>query len=1303
MTPSPHTRELVVVLPADEGTPLMSSKGGGLTKVGPGGDTNKAIHEDQRIALHLFLEAKTLAGATYEKFTICLIVLSVLTFVLSSVFVAEYNPTSPYPAMCGKVCDAIWFGNKKDNALAFLGIGSTSIVELLVVGIFSIDYLLRFYTADLDNVKFVGVRGRLRYIVTFFSLVDLASTVPFYVDAFILTHMEFAASNFLRMFRLLRMMKAGKYDTAFSLIDDVLYAQKAMLGTAAFVGMTVWGVLSSFYYIVERENPNMIYCGAAPGCDDVDTSLCVTDEWGLVDCTDGGCPSGTDGQEVCWNLYRSIVSSSFWTLIELFGEFPLIDMHSTPWGRVLGTFTAVFAVAVFALPVGVLASGFEDQIAKRHAAEKAAAAAMGGHEEVPIEAEEVVMGGPSLRGRVYDFLHRKSSHTAELFVRFTRILIICCALSFVVDSVFGYTHHHSKPPSVNFGVHHILVGIQLIAAFVFAVEYGLKMFSAGENPKYAGLHGLFTYQCEFHRIIDFLSIIPYFVGMILFPASPAPSFFLLLRIFHFEQCSDSFTVFDDIIIDNLDVLSVTGFAAGLLWIFFSSVLYFTERDNPDEEMAGWYSNIPNSMWMTMLNLSGECPLANYTTPGKIIIGIIGLFATAIFGVPIGILGAGFEELIAEKYEDKPDEDETTELPQAPRNTVGGVPKFCYDFVNGEGSKVAETFEVGIFFLIGLTVTLGVIQTVPEWKDVGSTFEWVAVIIFTVEYIMRFIGSVADPEFAMGSSGYSNPIVARLNYLISFYSIIDLLAILPFYYAYANPNSWIDQHDEYLRMIRLLRLLKLEKYVPSISLLDDVFRLKKDILTVAGYAALTLWFLFTGAMYIAERHDHAIDIDPVPLYGCTGECSMSDRYKTYFTALPLTGIHLTGDFPLVEYGGLGRVILFFAVLAAVGVVAIPSGVIASGFAEIVESKLKSQCPEKTEKTENTNAGDDWFDIQREALNGVPPPPSQFGHDVDALQFNVLWYLEGKEDEITGEHSRTGFSKVGRIVFFMMIVTNVVAVVLESIPEIDKSVGNKSGNFFDLFEAWSVLYFTFEYFLRLFSSGKNRDALYSPWIYARTFFGLVDLLTILPWYIQILFIATGVSQSQDTAKIFRVVRIFRLLQLEDFVPAFSKLDNVFRATKDILKATGLMAMIVWVGCAALFFILEQNNPNFRECDDSVPLKATKKGPGCFDFTTAAECNAFYGADMCTQTAFQNMPQSLYYVAVFLGGEWGVVDFTVGGKLVCMFLCIAGIALYSIPVGALFDAFGAVIGLAEEEENEDTEEEDGALDEAVVGVMT
>ena len=40
-------------------------------------------------------------------------------------------------------------------------------------------------------------------------------------------------------------------------------------------------------------------------------------------------------------------------------------------------------------------------------------------------------------------------------------------------------------------------------------------------------------------------------------------------------------------------------------------------------------------------------------------------------------------------------------------------------------------------------------------------------------------------------------------------------------------------------------------------------------------------------------------------------------------------------------------------------------------------------------------------------------------------------------------------------------------------------------------------------------------------------------------------------------------------------------------------------------------------------------------------------------------------------------------------CMFLCVAGIAIYSIPVGTLFDSFGAVIGLAVEDDDDDEEE--------------
>ena len=51
--------------------------------------------------------------------------------------------------------------------------------------------------------------------------------------------------------------------------------------------------------------------------------------------------------------------------------------------------------------------------------------------------------------------------------------------------------------------------------------------------------------------------------------------------------------------------------------------------------------------------------------------------------------------------------------------------------------------------------------------------------------------------------------------------------------------------------------------------------------------------------------------------------------------------------------------------------------------------------------------------------------------------------------------------------------------------------------------------------------------------------------------------------------------------------------------------------------------------------------------------------------------------YYVSIFLGGEWGETDFTVGGKLVCIALVAIGIELYAIPISVLFDAFQDVLG--------------------------
>ena len=410
-----------------------------------------------------------------------------------------------------------------------------------------------------------------------------------------------------------------------------------------------------------------------------------------------------------------------------------------------------------------------------------------------------------------------------------------------------------------------------------------------------------------------------------------------------------------------------------------------------------------------------------------------------------------------------------------------------------------------------------------------------------------------------------------------------------------------------------------------------------------------------------------------------------------------GIHLTGDYPITTYDWPAKFVNFFMVVAAVGVVSIPSGLIASGFVEIVQSKNKSKKNKNAIATAGAVEGDDWYEEQYRALEGVAPPNSPFGPTVDNYQIAVNEFLNGTKDS-NGKTRFTPFAFCGRVFIFTVIIANIVAVMVESIPQIDKAVGNDPGNFFDVFEAISIAVFTLEYGSRLFCAPKNRESLYSSFIYAQTFFGIVDFLSTAPWYVEEILVGTGtIAAGGDVARVFRIFRIFRILQLEDFVTAFSKLDNVFRASTDVLKATGLLALIIWIGGGSLFFILEQNNPNWRQCDASIPLvsNTTSGIPGCFDFASTEECNEYYPG-MCDQKVFVNMPNTLYMTAVFLGGEWGVTDFTWAGRILCIMFCYVGIALYAIPAGTFFDKFGAVLGFDDDDDENEDDDDDEERDE-------
>jgi len=746
-------------------------------------------------------------------------------------------------------------------------------------------------------------------------------------------------------------------------------------------------------------------------------------------------------------------------------------------------------------------------------------------------------------------------------------------------------------------------------------------------------------------------------------------------MFKTKTFQDNFKIMASVVKAQANVFIITAYAAAILWVLFSALMYLSERGNPDKEVAMYYKSVPDAMWITLLNISGECPLAFYSIFGKVLLGIIGVFAVGFVAIPIGILGAGFQDYVEDKYEETPDSPQASPSARASQGSADfgeeeDMQKQVEDFIEGR-TYWGEWFEILILVLIFVTIVIAIATTVPGLGDDCNSglcilfriIEALATLIFTVEYGLRVFAATK-----------------RLEFIFSFYSLVDLLAIVPWYVVLFFPAGWVAQNDSVFKLFRILRLFKLDKFCPSLTLIDDVFRLERSALFVTGVIAIILWTLFGSLLYLAEYQDVTNEIDNMPQQGCMVNCTESVRYNNAFAAMPFAMIHLTGDFPIVEYSWAGRLICMAIVIVGVGIVSIPSGIIADGFVQVVTEKTKIG---KMRRESLRQYDKDLLELKD------TPAPREFESDkLDSLQTDINSFLNGSRSTKALDRQRSGTLNTSRTtsargiqrtflsmcfnrLVFALIILNVFCAMIESLPAVSK--GNLM--FFRVFEAFTVMVFTVEYLLRLFSVPKDKLHLYQRWCYVTTFFGIVDLLAIAPWYIQqIHYYLTG-SQSEETTAVFRMFRLFRLLELEHYMTAFTLLDNVFQRSSGIFIAAGLMALAIWITSAALFFMFETDNPNWCEewSDVKCELKLT---PDC----------------VCiSKTAFSSMPDTLYYVAIFLVGEWAVVDFTLPGKIICLWLCIVGIAIYAVPVGTLFDSFGAVLEDGLEALDEDDEDED------------
>jgi len=201
----------------------------------------------------------------------------------------------------------------------------------------------------------------------------------------------------------------------------------------------------------------------------------------------------------------------------------------------------------------------------------------------------------------------------------------------------------------------------------------------------------------------------------------------------------------------------------------------------------------------------------------------------------------------------------------------------------------------------------------------------------------------------------------------------------------------------------------------------------------------------------------------------------------------------------------------------------------------------------------------------------------------------------------------------VVLLGLIVGSIVAVALESV----NGIAARYGTILRTFEWTVTILFTIEYVLRLVSVRR-------PWRYARSFFGLVDLLAVLPTYLSL--VVAG-SQSLLVIRALRLLRVFRVLKLAQYVGEASLLMAAMRASgrKIVVFLLAVLTLVIIVG--STMYLVEGE-----------------------------------------ESGFTSIPQSVYWAIVTMTtvGYGDIAPQTVLGKIIASAVMVIGYGIIAVPTG-------------------------------------
>ena len=232
------------------------------------------------------------------------------------------------------------------------------------------------------------------------------------------------------------------------------------------------------------------------------------------------------------------------------------------------------------------------------------------------------------------------------------------------------------------------------------------------------------------------------------------------------------------------------------------------------------------------------------------------------------------------------------------------------FTSPHGGKMHDLFQSFINIWVLISVFAVVMESVHSVSYILNVefviLDAVAVAIFTMEYCMRIYSCVEEPGFKGAVSG-------RLKQAKSTSTMIDLLAILPFFLE-VFLHHLIDLR--FLRVFRLARLLKLTRGSDATATLGRVVSREWPVIAAAGFVMLLLVVLTASLGYLFEHEAQPDKFDNIP-------------NSIYWAVITLASVGYGDISPVTP---MGRIMTMVLALIGIGIFAIPAALLSSAFSD-----------------------------------------------------------------------------------------------------------------------------------------------------------------------------------------------------------------------------------------------------------------------------------------------------------------------------------------------------------------------------------